>query len=299
MEKYKLGAYTGIVHKMVTWLLSLCLAVIVVAYIRGRYSEKAAHSSQAEASDSVAASEEVSADSTGSNGEYADECGDVRSPGPCNAGETHTSDPRFDVIPELPDVPSSGADSSDQPAGDLCPKNEVITAPIRKPTLSPVKRGGRPREDTHKVDQERTINFGSGAPKLELVCWKRQREWVVAVEVPDEQSAGRVVSVLQNGELLLEDDAEPGRWLVKAMTGEIIVDISHGDDKIISRMMFGENRHLTFRLSGDGLSQGRLVKRTSSGSYLVVVPADLERHEELAGVAPAVPEPVCVEGYLL
>ncbi len=63
-------------------------------------------------------------------------------------------------------------------------------------------------------------------------------------------------------------------------------------------LTFGQEGYLLFKLSGQDLKQGRLVKSASLGPYLVVAPSTWERDETVAGPPLAAPEPVALDGYI-
>jgi hypothetical protein len=160
--------------------------------------------------------------------------------------------------------------------------------------VNPEKRGGRSRVEARKSEQEEARKGRARAPKPEVVCWKREREWVLGVEVPEEI---RAVSVFQNGRLLTKDELETGCWQLAELCGEVIVSSRENEREIQSSIALNSENCLVFKLSGIHGDQGRRVTRPARGSYLVVAPGDWQRDEELAGPAPAKPEPVCLEAY--
>lgn len=160
--------------------------------------------------------------------------------------------------------------------------------------VSPEKRGGRTRSGDQESENEKTNKGRPRSPKPEIVCWKRDREWVLAVEIPEEL---RTISVLQDGIRLTEDNLKKGCWRLATLGGNVLVSILANESECQSKVVLGDSNHLVFKLSGRDKNQGRHVKRPTCGSYLVVVPIDWKRDEELAGPAPAEPEDVCLEAY--
>jgi len=159
--------------------------------------------------------------------------------------------------------------------------------------ISPGKRGGRFRKGTQEGKRDSAIGPRKRNPKPEIVCWKREREWVLGVEIPEELCKAAEMDVCQNMEALTEDTFRKGCWRLMNLGGQIDVCTSDGDVKID----IGESNYLVFKLSGADLTEGRYVKRPSAGSYVVIAPEGWERDEKLAGKAPAAPEPVCLGGY--
>lgn len=159
--------------------------------------------------------------------------------------------------------------------------------------ISPGGYGGPPRTGTREEKIDSAFGPRERDPKLEVVCWKREREWVLGVEIPEELSNMAEIWVSQNRTRLTEDTLYKGCYLFRAIGGQIGVFTSDGEVKIDIR----ESNYLVYKLSGADLTQGRHVMRPCTGLYLVIVPEDWERDEEFAGIAPATPEPVCLDGY--
>ncbi len=161
--------------------------------------------------------------------------------------------------------------------------------------VSPEKRGGRSRVGERQSEKEQKEQTNKGRPrnpKPEIVCWKRDREWVLAVEIPEEL---RTISVFQNGIRLTEDNLKQGCWRLTTLGGEVVVSVVENESECHSKVMLGDNNYLVFKLSGVEQNQGRHVKQPTYGSYIVVAQADWQRDEVLAGPAPAEPEDVCLQ----
>lgn len=173
------------------------------------------------------------------------------------------------------------------------PENEG-TPPPKPRTVSPEKRGGRSRAEAQATEADQTRRGRPRTPKPEIVCWKKEREWVLAVEIPEEL---RKVSVIQNGVRLTEDELEKGCWRLAELCGELMVSTLENEYETQFKIELSDENYLVFKLSGVHQNQGRHVKRPACGSYLAVVPADWQRDEELAGPAPATPENVSLGAY--
>jgi len=163
----------------------------------------------------------------------------------------------------------------------------------RKP--DPEQRGGRPRKATQGHGKQQKQETKPRRPKPEVVSWKRERHWILALEIPDEFLGKSALSVLQNGSPLTQDETEEWSWRLKDAFGQVDVCWNEGgsDEKI--EIALGQNGYLLLKLSS--LDRGRCVKNPSFGSYLVVVPESLERDETLSGPPPAAPEPTSIPGY--
>jgi len=163
--------------------------------------------------------------------------------------------------------------------------------------LEPGNRGGRPRAPTRDREKQPLQEGKPRCPKPEIVCWKRERQWIPAVEVPEELFESPNLAVLQNGLPLTQDESREGCWHLKEAYGQVVVQWK--EDKVAReiKIALGEENYLLFKLSGQNQNQGRHVKSPSSGSYLLMVLDDWERDDTLSGSPPAAPEHVSLAGY--
>lgn len=174
---------------------------------------------------------------------------------------------------------------------------EEAVAEAKNGKREPIKRGGKPRGPTQSHEKERTQQIKPRLPRPEIVCWKRGRQWVLAVEVPDELLENSDLEVLQNGSPLQREDLDKAFWRLDRVSDEVIVRWNEAEALQEVRIELGREDYLLFRLSGGNLNRGRRVKFPSSGAYLVIAPEDWERDETLSGPPPATPESVSLAGY--
>lgn len=167
----------------------------------------------------------------------------------------------------------------------------------KKGQREPIKRGGKPRGPTKGLEKERAQRIQPRRLNPEIVCRKRERQWVLAVEVPEELLGKPGLEVLQNGSPLPRDDSEETCWRLEQVAGEVIVRWNEAEVAQKITVGLGQEGYLVFKLSGQDLSQGRRVKSPSSGSYLVVAPNDWPRDEALSGRPQVNPEPTSLTGY--
>ena len=161
----------------------------------------------------------------------------------------------------------------------------------------PIKRGGRPRGPTQNLERKRMQGTRPRCPNPEIVCWKRERQWVLAVEVPEELLEKPGLTVHQSVSPLLRDELEEACWRLEQVSGDVIVHWNEDEVVHETKVDLGQENYLLFRLSGQNLNQGRRLKYPSSGWYLVIAPKDWKRDEAVSGPPPTAPEPVCLEGY--
>ncbi|MBI3951927.1 MAG: hypothetical protein HY314_15880 [Acidobacteria bacterium] len=169
--------------------------------------------------------------------------------------------------------------------------------PEGKP-LEPGERGGRPRDTAQDHEKQPAQETKSRHPKPEIICWKRERQWILGVEVPEELLENSGLVVLQNASSLSQDGYREGCWRLEQAFGEVVVHWNEGEDEDVreSKISLSEEHCLLFKLTGQNQNQGRRVKFPSSGSHLVVVPETWEPDEALSG-SPPPPEPVSLAGY--
>lgn len=161
----------------------------------------------------------------------------------------------------------------------------------------PEERGGRPRGPAQGREEGQTQKTAPRRLKPEIVCRKSERQWVLAVEVPEELIRNSSLTVLQNAAPLRHNESEEAYWDLEGVSGEIVVHWNEAETIGEAKVELGQEGYLLFKLSGQDLNQGRLVRFPSSGSYLVIVPDGWERDETISGLAPVMPEPASLDGY--
>lgn len=207
---------------------------------------------------------------------------------------------------------ASGGDSPPaQPRDDVSPKavigiesdraEAISPDPISPPQESLNKRNGpvtRPPRRGVRVNatEERPMSRPS-QPRAEVVCWRRERQWILAVQLPEEFVGDPGLAVIQDPQPLAQDESREGCWHLRRAGGQISVLSVGNDDASEVTVALADENYLQFKLSGDGEDEGRRVKYASYGSYLVVVPESWRRDEEVCGIAPVEPEPVSLFGY--
>lgn len=152
--------------------------------------------------------------------------------------------------------------------------------------VAPGARGGRPRDTTQDGGGQETQGAKTYCPKPEIICWKKERQWILAVEVPEILRANSNLKVLQNESSLTEDESQEGYWRLEQIDGCVVV---RWNEDAPTKIEIGKKGYLLFKLSGN---EGRRVKSPSSGSYLVVVPNNWKCDDALETT-----EPVSVSGY--
>ena len=163
--------------------------------------------------------------------------------------------------------------------------------------LEPVKRGGRPRGFSEERERQPAQETTSRCPKSEIICWKRERQWMAAVEIPEEFLEKPGLAVLQDGSPLTQEESREACCRLERVFGEVVVQWNEGEGVQETRVALGQDGYLLFKLSGQDQNQGCRVKSPSSGSYLVMVPDNWERDDTLSGPPPVTPESVFLTGY--
>lgn len=173
-------------------------------------------------------------------------------------------------------------------------KPEVRAKPEKR---LPIQRGGKARGSTSDRQKKQPEGLARPRARPEIVCWKRDRQWVFAVAIPEELLEKSGLTVLESGFALARDELEKGCWLLKQLPSRVTVRWDEDDSIREARVEIGLDEYLLFKLSGNDLERGRLVKLPSRGPYLVIVPERWDRDQELSGPPPALPEPVDFAGY--
>jgi hypothetical protein len=161
--------------------------------------------------------------------------------------------------------------------------------------LEPGKRGGRPRASTEARAKSPAQKVERRCPKPEVICWKRERQWVTAVEIPEEILENPDLTILQDGSPLTREESREACWRLEQVSGEVVVQWNEGEGVQETKTALGQDGYLLFKLSGQ--NQGRRVKSPSLGSYLVIVPDNWERDDTLSGPPQTRPEAVSFTGY--
>lgn len=162
--------------------------------------------------------------------------------------------------------------------------------------LPPGQRGGRSRVSIKQdaIEQERVTKPRTRKP--EIVCWNKQWEWIVGIEVPEEFTSPNVI---QDGESIEQDNSDEARYPLRYIKGVVKVAWNEGEqDREIEITVMEDGRsYLIFKMRKNWKGLGRVVRRPTAGYYLAIVPCEWKRDEEMSGSAPIVPEDVQISGY--
>lgn len=173
---------------------------------------------------------------------------------------------------------------------------EAQPKPEKTDRRSVEDHGGRPRDSTTESKEHVGRVSLLRQTRPEIVCWQRERRWILAVEVPEDLWEKPELAVHQNTLPLAQDERE-GYWRLNNICGQVTVHWKEDETPQETKITLSEENYLLFKLSGVDQKQGPRVKSPSSGSYLVVVPQSWERDEKLSGLPSVSAEPVSVEGF--
>ncbi len=178
---------------------------------------------------------------------------------------------------------------------ELC--GTFITPQNDRVRLKPIQRGGRSRSSSSDPNRSRGRTKRHRSLKPEIICYKQECQWIIAVEVPEELSEKSDFRILQNGIVLSKDERKEFCWPLAQISGELEAFWNSNETEQKTKTQIGHDGYLLFKLIGSDLKNGRLVESVSSGAYLVIVPDTWERDVTLSGFPPVTPEPVIFEGY--
>jgi hypothetical protein len=271
-------------------ILSLCIVAVVVVYMRHTRPKETTQSSQLTISTPIKESKELQR-GVEVNSTKSETKGDDFAE-PADKFGSQTSSEGIKMAFE-----ESGTQSSSEKYPTPEGGQEGLTAAEVKGIIS-VPLGKRPpHRGPYGTEQEQTKKNRLKTFKPDIVCWKREREWILVVEIPDGQQADQRITVHQNNTPLIEDSQERGCWLLTEVHGEVVIGQYNNERKDNFTISLGNENYLLFKLSSHSLNQGRRVRRASSGFYLIVVSEDLWVDNELGSSTSAAPEPVNLKGY--
>jgi len=170
--------------------------------------------------------------------------------------------------------------------------------------LPPLMRGGRPRRSGtappfRQKESTSDIKIREQLRKPEIVCWRHGNRWVIGVEIDDAHATNKSFVALQNGtQLSIDLHSEGLRYPLSCLDQELLTRWTIQGHPKEARIELPRHDCLVFRLAGPNLSRGRLVRKPSVGSLLVVAPDGWGRDNTMSGVSIITPEPVSISGYL-
>jgi len=173
-------------------------------------------------------------------------------------------------------------------------KHEEKTSDKR---LEPEKRGGRPRSLTEEQERQTPQKFNPHHLKPEIICWKKNRQWIIGVEVPEEILDCPNLTVEQNGLLLERDQSINACWRLEQAHGTVVVSWFEDKNGQNIEIALDQEGYLLFKLSGQKQNKGRRVLSPSLGWHLVITPEDWNRDEALSGSPSVAPELVDFDGF--
>ena len=155
----------------------------------------------------------------------------------------------------------------------------------------PIKRGGRSRSQTLAAVASEQQSAAESPYRADIICWEESRRWFVGVEVASDGVDS--FEVMQNGFLL--DEHAVSRYQLHNLQGNVLIrnTESHADG---ARELVCDHSYLIFKLVKGG-QEGRQVRHTRRGLYLVVVPDSWTWDEEPAVQLVVAPEPTSIEGF--
>ncbi len=178
------------------------------------------------------------------------------------------------------------------------PPPTKIAKPDGAGHIAPERRGGGQMETEENVQPtERRKRVRSG-PQLRLICFKgNDRLWRLAVELPEDSSAGGDIAVRQNGQLLECTGFNENRWPVKRLDGAVeAAETRDGGQRW--QLEIDSDECLLFKLLEDSeTEEGRLVSAPSRGEYLVIAPADWPMPES-SGIELVRERNVAIDGHV-
>jgi hypothetical protein len=113
--------------------------------------------------------------------------------------------------------------------------------------------------------------------------------------MPDEYLDSTSLEVLHEEIRVAEDRGS--RWELASIDGVVRISSSVTMQDVELRLADKSLPYLVFKLSGENLEQGRLIRYATRGSFLVIVPNDWQRNEQLSGPSSVSPVPCKISGF--
>lgn len=159
---------------------------------------------------------------------------------------------------------------------------------------SPENRGGRPRgSKITSIEKENDLKPPSS--KADLICWNKGWEWLIGIEL---QENIEPVMVTQQDNALERKDLEEPIYILNSLQFPIdVLQQQNQDNQTTIQITKNETKPLVFKMRKNWKGNGRLVSRPSIGHYLVIVPDNWKRCEELSGPEPIRPGYMQIKGY--
>jgi len=168
-----------------------------------------------------------------------------------------------------------------EPDLDQPPSSEIEAPKKESYTIELVNRIGRKRiTESEELILKGSIDDKVKRYKPKIVCWKDEWIWEIGVELPDELIDSTDVTVSQNDVPLIQDERRGNCFKLKLISSRIQID---SPDNNISDLDLANEGYLVFKLNAGNPNEGILVKHTSKGNYLVLVPNDWQFNENISG----------------
>lgn len=177
---------------------------------------------------------------------------------------------------------------------DLSDNNKLFKILSGAKTIEPIKRGGGPRGRKENIPTKVEL-----AQKPEIICWKREMQWMVGLEIPEEIAERSDFSIIRNEKRVEFDQYHAGRWPFEGLSGTVMVRWAEQGNIEETVFLLEDQNYFLFKLSGRQHNFGRQIGAPSSGWYVVVAPEGWKRYEPLSGPPPANPGFLSFAGYIV
>lgn len=135
--------------------------------------------------------------------------------------------------------------------------------------------------------------------KPRLVCWRKETQWYVGVQLPEEVSCDIQLSVIQDGQELEPFPGLEECWALVNLEGRVEVTSSNGTSAVLALEELRQRGEPCFVFRGwdDRVAPLPVMKNLSTKKFVTIVP-DTWRYEEHSVEGSAYgPEPVAISGY--
>ncbi len=138
-------------------------------------------------------------------------------------------------------------------------------------------------------------------PKIipELICWRREERWHIGIKLSGKLHDDSSFKIMQNNINLKRDEINNEYWAIKSMSPILIEWKERGTvkQKQFEINIADTNKPLLFKLNRQNQNFGRSINYPTTGYYLLIVPEDWQRDENLSGPPPFEPESITLKAY--
>ena len=147
--------------------------------------------------------------------------------------------------------------------------------------------GGRPRGKT--IGEAGKIATHVKKIKPEIVCWYKNRRWYIGLDLSENYPKDSTIIVKHDSDFIEKNNK--GEYKLNKIMGNIHVDLNDNNTQFDLPLAQEEKPYLIFKLYGENLEYGRLMRKTTIGSFLIILPNNMKCPNQSSA-------PTSIEGFV-